>query len=396
MMGKDILLVEPDYYTRFPPLGLLKLASYHRTKGDNIKLIRGCRKINFEPSRIYITSLFTWAWRPVWKAVRYYKKRYPKAEVWLGGIYASLLKTHAEMSGADKVWQGIYPEAEDMMPAYDLIPEWKSTLLFASRGCPRRCGFCSVPILEGQLGIVKNNIRNLIYPGHTKVVFFDNNILATPRWREIFYELIELGIKVDFNQGLDARYINDEVAELLSKMRIDPLIRTAYDYNGVGAFVERAIKTLKEYGFRGRDIMVYILFNYMDSPEDFFKRVREVLDWGAVAYPMRYEPLNTLKKNSYISPKWTKEEVEMVQKARRVLGYGGAFPPYSALIEKFKRAKDFKEAFSLRDPISIHIEHSTKEVLEEVAIEHGMLRRKEYFGAWRRLMDWRKVIATGR
>jgi hypothetical protein len=31
-----------------------------------------------------------------------------------------------------------------------------------------------------------------------------------------------------------------------------------------------------------------------------------------------------------------------------VLGYGGAFPPYAALVEKLRRARDFGEAFSLR------------------------------------------------
>jgi len=377
-MNEYIHLVEPDYYTRFPPLGLLKLASYHRARGDKVSLMRGCRKIKSkqEPSRIYITSLFTWAWKPVWQAVRYYKQNYPKAEVWLGGIYASLLKSHAEGSGADVIWSGLFPEAEDMMPAYDLVPNWKSTLLFASRGCIRRCGFCSVPILEGQINRVKYSIRNLIYQGHTKVIFFDNNILTAPNWREIFHELIELGIRVDFNQGLDAREIDDDVASLLSRMRIDPLVRLAYDYSNVGYYVERAIKTLKEYGIRGRDIMVYTLFNYVDDPEDFFRRVRDILEWGAVAYPMRYEPLNTLKKNSYISPRWRREEVEMVQEARRVLGYGGAFPPYPALIKKFKLAKDFQEAFSLREPTPRRIiSSSMKKRIKEVAIEHGMLNR---------------------
>jgi len=37
-----VLLVEPSYYTRYPPLGLLKLASYHRNRGDSVELVRGC------------------------------------------------------------------------------------------------------------------------------------------------------------------------------------------------------------------------------------------------------------------------------------------------------------------------------------------------------------------
>ena len=93
--------------------------------------------------------------------------------------------------------------------------------------------------------------------------------------------------------------------------------------------------------------MVYTLFNFDDGPEDFFERVRNVLRWGAVCYPMRYQPCNTLKKNSYVSKKWTKERIELVASARRVIGYGGAFPPYAGLLNKLRKAKDFDDAFSL-------------------------------------------------
>jgi len=370
-MAGHVLLVEPRYYTRFPPLGLLKLASFHRKMGDGVRLVRGIRAVGIghEPSRIYVTSLYTWSWRPVWEAVRYYKARFPRAEVWLGGIYASLMREHAALSGADVVWEGIFPEAEDLMPAYDLVPDWRATILFASRGCIRRCPFCAVPRIEGPLGHIKYSVRGLIYPGHTKVIFFDNNILASPGWRNIFEELVELGLKVDFNQGLDARLMDDDVAELLSRMHIEPLIRLAYDTRGMRRPVGRAVNMLREHGIRGRRIMVYVLYNFRDDPEDFLERVRDVLEWGAVAYPMHYEPLDALEKNRYIAPGWTREELEMVQDARRVLGYGGAFPPYAALVEKIGRARDFGEAFSLRRSASAHIELPLRKALEEVAAE---------------------------
>jgi len=38
----------------------------------------------------------------------------------------------------------------------------------------------------------------------------------------------------------------------------------------------------------------------------------------------------------------------MVAQARRVIGYGGAFPPYEGLKKKFLGAKSFEEAFGLR------------------------------------------------
>ena len=62
----------------------------------------------------YVTSLFTWAWKPVHEAVKYYKRLYPKAEIWLGGPYATLLPKHAEQSGA-KIYCGLFEEAEDFL-----------------------------------------------------------------------------------------------------------------------------------------------------------------------------------------------------------------------------------------------------------------------------------------
>src|SRR5438046_9277486 len=64
---------------------------------------------------------------------------------------------------------------------------------------------------------------------------------------------------------------------------------------------------------------------------------------------MRVEPLTAVEKSRFVSPRWDREELEMVAKARRVIGYAGAFPPYEGLVDKFNRAKDFREAFELRD-----------------------------------------------
>jgi hypothetical protein len=303
-----------------------------------------------KPKLIYVTSLFTWAWKPVWEAVDFFKKLYPSVEVWLGGLYASLLPNHAKQSGADHVYEGLFKDAEDLMPDYGLVPGWDGSLVFSSRGCIRSCKFCSVPILEGKLNSVKYSIKNFIWPTHTRVIFFDNNILASPGWRSIFAELEDMKLRVDFNQGLDARLITDEVAERLSRLKRERLIRLAYDERKNRKSVQKAIECLRAHGIKGREILVYVLFNYKDNPEDFFQRVKDILEWGTVAYPMRFEPLDTLEKNKYVAPAWDAKRLDMVQRARRVIGYGGAFPPYDALIKKFEKARDFDEAFRLRPP----------------------------------------------
>jgi len=342
-----ILLVEPDYYTKYPSLGLLKLASYHKLTGDTVELVRGRASPAHRPDRIYVTSLFTYAWKPVHETVKHFKNLYPEVELVLGGIYASLMPDHASTSGADHVHIGLFPEAEELLPDYSLVPNWGGSIIFASRGCVNECGFCAVPRLEGKLNAVKYSIKPLIYPGHTKVILWDNNILGAPNWRHILDELRELGLKVDFNHGLDARLVTFEVAEKLSALKMN-VIRLAYDYYGIGPSVKRAIQHLADAGVRRRKIIVYTLFNYTDSPDDFFYRVRDLLDWAVVSYPMRFEPLDSLEKNKYVAPKWTKELLEMVADARRVLGFSGAFPPYEGLRQKFLKASNFEDAFQLR------------------------------------------------
>lgn len=347
-----ILLVEPPkgkkYYTPFPPLGLLKLAAYHKNKRDSVKLVQGFDDDGFDPQIIYITSLFTYAYEAVHDVIRYYSRRYKRARILVGGIYASLCPEHLKKTFKDRIeiHHGIIKKVEDILPDYSLVPSWNASILFSSRGCIRKCPFCSVPQIEPEFK-AKKSIKHLIYPGHKKVILWDNNILASPYRKKIFEEIEELKLEVDFNQGLDARLLNEEVAIGLKRLKTR-LIRLAYDSNESKRPLEEAISLLKDVGIRGRKILVYCLHNHLDTPEDFLNRIKDILCWGVVAYPMRYEPLKPRPKNTYISPNWSPKQLEMIADARRVIGYGGAFPPYEGLKKKILDAKIFEKAFELR------------------------------------------------
>jgi hypothetical protein len=341
------MLVEPDYYARYPPLGLLKLATYHRLEGDTVWLVRGCRDDLPRPDLIYVTSLFTYAWRPVHEAVGFYRRLFPGVRICLGGIYATLLPEHAALSGADEVHRGLRNEVESLIPSWDLVPEWDGSILFASRGCIRKCGFCSVPKLEGPPDALKTQISGLVYPGHHRIILWDNNILGNSNWEPIFDELATLGLEVDFNQGLDARLVTDRMAEKLALLKTHS-IRMAYDYSGIGPFVARAVERLHAAGIPTRKVVVYTLYNYIDTPNDFHRRISELGALSVTSYPMRFEPLTSLQKNAWLSPNWTRGQLQQVAAARRVMGFSGAFPPYQALVDKFSKARDFDKAFSMR------------------------------------------------
>jgi len=359
---RNVLLVWPNYYSQYPPLGLLKLAAYHREKGDKVCLVRPPYPSAWTPDLILVTSLFTYSWKAIRDAVTFYQNLYPSAPVFLGGIYASLMKDHAEANipGITYVHTGLVEEAEDFLPAYDLLenwmPDWKGSIVFTSRGCVRRCPFCAVPRLEPTF-TERASVKPFIYPGHNRIVLWDNNFLASEHAGDILEELATLKIKgnfdrgprfaVDFNQGLDARLLNRDYAKAIARLRI-PTIRLAYDQTVYRESVRQAIEYLNEAGISPRKIVVYVMYNYNDTPADFLKRVQSLLEWGVAVYPMRYQPLDATEKDQYIGKHWTPELLEMVAKARRVLGTHGAWPPYDALKGKFLQAKSLSEALALR------------------------------------------------
>lgn len=355
-----VLLVEPTYYSSFPPLGLLKLASYHRSRGNQVKLVRGIKDdLSFDPDLIEITSLFTYAWKPVHEVIEFYHQKYHGSRMRVGGIYASLMPQRIKSFFPFlDIHTGVFKEADSYIPAYDILSDveqwgkWDSTILFTSRGCIRNCPFCAVPRLEGKIYSVIDDLKRYIYPTHRRIILWDNNFFASPNWRKIIQALKDTGLSVDFNQGIDSRLIDDEKARMIADLTT-PIIRTAFDNVNEKGSIINAVESLSKSGIRKRKIFIYTLYNFYeekygsDTPATFFERIKMVAALGCVSYPMRYEPLMALEKNRFVSPLWADSQLKMIGKARRILGYGGSFPPYEGLQKKFEKACNFEEGFSV-------------------------------------------------
>jgi hypothetical protein len=362
-----VLLVEPDYYSRYPPLGLLKIGKMEERGWNDVRLVRGTQDTEgFEPQKVMVTSLFTFAWEPVHNAIAHYHEVFPDAEIVVGGIYATLMPEHIKNAFPYvRIHSGLIPEAEGVLPAYHLLrqvdkwKDWKKSIVFTTRGCIRKCPFCVVPKIEGKMREPKFSILPLIHPSHNEVVIWDNNFLASPYAKDILVELRDGGYRADFNQGLDARLMTEEFAGLLADIK-SPSIHMAYDWTWEGPDVHRAINLLTSAGYRGRDMIFYVLHNFYDfkynkgdTPADFFHRIRDLAEWGASSYPMRFIPLDSLTRNGFVSPLWTAEELEMIADARRVMGHMGTFVPYGAFVNKILSASNFEEAMKLRERIRV-------------------------------------------
>ena len=97
----NILLVEPNYRSKFPPLGLMKIATYHKGIGDQVTFVRGIdqklRNLNWH--RIYVSSLFTWELPRTVKTVKYYASAVNALkDIYVGGIGATLLPDYVRQN----------------------------------------------------------------------------------------------------------------------------------------------------------------------------------------------------------------------------------------------------------------------------------------------------------
>lgn len=222
-MTNGVLLVDID--STIPNLALMKISTYYKNKGVdvgfNIK----------DPAQIYASIVF----KKNKHLADGLKFLYPDAKIDIGGSGYNLDKK--------------LPEEIDLLaPDYSLYPNMDYDLGFTTRGCSRNCYFCIVCKKEGDFKI-RQHPRLFHDPKHKKIVLMDNNILLSKKW---FFEvtdwILENNLKVDFNQGLDIRLMDDDIAGRLAKLKPINTWRFAFDNLNYEREVIAGIKCLKSAG----------------------------------------------------------------------------------------------------------------------------------------------------
>ena len=330
---KNILLVEPGYPNKYPPLGLMKIAAYHGPHGrnDNICFVKGeiPEVLTQAWDRVYVTTLFSFEWKRTSAAIDFALRavRGQAERVFVGGIAATLmfdefvheprwagirfikglldrptalsLQLSAEDGdfGADDV---IGTPIEELVPDYGILdqtsyiyPVRNAYFGYASRGCVRKCSFCGVPQLEGaqrEMPPITSLVAGIDEQFGPKrdLILMDNNVAASSRYKEVIAEIRDLGFqsgalferpgslpvkrRVDFNQGVDARILSKTPMYLkeMAKICIDPL-RIAFDHVGMRRAYERSVQMAAEYGLKS--LSNYMLYNFMDTPRDLYQRM---------------------------------------------------------------------------------------------------------------------------
>ena len=338
MLSREILLIEPGYPNKYPPLGLMKLAAYHGSfgQGDHVTFIKGEDQevLSQAWDRVYVTTLFTFEWKRTASAIDFAIRAAgdQPERVFVGGIAVSLMHdaflNEPRWAGVRFI-KGLLDAApavslalsvddydfgaddltgvpiEELVPDYGILehidyayPVHDAYFGYASRGCVRSCSFCGVPKLEGaqrEMPPLSNLVEGVRkrYGDKKDLVLMDNNITASARYKEVIAEIRDLGFtpgaklsrdgkppvkrRVDFNQGVDARILAQSSMFIreMATICISPL-RIAFDHIGVRKVYEKSIRMAADNQITS--LSNYMLYNFMDNPNDLYQRMRLNID----------------------------------------------------------------------------------------------------------------------
>lgn len=324
----NVLLVEPNYPVSYPNLALLKISSKHKSVGDNTKYIQGnlqspihLFEAPYIPDIVYISSIFTYESKKTISCINFYQENYKNSEIKVGGIFPTLMPDYIQKHTGINPYIGYSKELDRTYPDYDLIKimieyspkigKWKDfSMLFSSRGCPRKCPFCGVKILEPEPEIIEN-WQTLLNPDKKRVMFFDNNLTSTPEhFDQVISFLIRKKLRTVFQGGFDVRIITDEQIKSLSKVKWhENGLRLAFDNMSEEGYIQRTVKKLLKLGVPKYAIMVFVLFNFQDTFEEAMYRATEIKKLGIRPYPQPFKKLDALDKKIIPSNGWTEELV---------------------------------------------------------------------------------------
>lgn len=243
--------------TGFPNLALMKISAWHKAHGDEVEWWLPV----FQYDRVYSSKIFTFSEEDPFL---------PPDTIKGGTGYG--------------MYEDMPPDVDAMFPDYSIYPECDYAIGYITRGCIRKCPWCVVPRKEGGIRPY-STWQQIKRPDSRDIVLMDNNILACDHGIKQLESMIGQNVRIDANQGLDARLIDDKVAKILAKIKWIRSIRMSCDTDAMLPVVLDAIDRLGKEGVKPYRIFVYLLVKDIGSAE---RRAVALRDAGADVFAQPY------------------------------------------------------------------------------------------------------------
>ena len=218
----------------FPNYALMKISAWHKAQGDAVE----------------------W-WNPLYRYDRVYSSKvfdFTPVDPYLPGDALRGGTGYRDIP-IDKT---LPPEIDDMFPDYSIYPECDYAIGDLTRGCPNNCRWCVVPQKEGKIRAYRG-WKEIVRQDTDKLVLMDNNILACEYGINQLESLTGSRYRIDLNQGMDARLVTEQAADILSRLSWIRFIRFSCDQREQIAPVRRAVELLMGRGVRPYRIFIYLL-----------------------------------------------------------------------------------------------------------------------------------------
>lgn len=264
-------LIDVDGHN-FPNLALMKISAFHKSVGDQVEWYNPL--ISGHCDKVYMSKVFTFT--------EDYEYFIDADEIERGG------------TGYKLYGKNLPEEVDKCFPDYSLYPQYDFAIGFLTRGCIRKCPWCVVPKKEGELKPYCN-WQSIRRTDTNKIVFMDNNVLASEYGIEQISSMIGQDVRIDFNQGLDARLITDDIAEMLSQVKWIRYIRLACDTSAMIPIVTEAVQKLGKNGVKPYRIFVYTL---IQDVEEAHERIKALYKLGVEPFAQPYRDFET----NYVNP----------------------------------------------------------------------------------------------
>jgi len=411
----SVILLEPKTKSIAYNIALMKWARYYEEREEEYLYIRGMfdRKyfnnhIGFTPDKIYMSCIFSFYSKLYEKTIDHYHGLFPNAEMIIGGVFPSLNpdwfkkdKWSAGIFGEDwlHIHQGRHSDIEHLVPKYNckkidheyifgtdrqkeqVKRKAKVVPLYTSRGCVNKCGYCAVPKLEGNqvnfstirphLEVIKKEM-----PDTKNIVLYDNNFTEQTNIKQIVKDINDFDYGVDIH-GLHVEAFTPEFAKEMAKLKIvsqsgveatSGVLRFSFDKMKYEPSVWKAMDILTKSEIKA-EFFCYMLYNWIDSPEDFFKRlivahnIAHTYKKIVFLFPQRYEPFMALEKGNHIGGKW---DADILKGLRNMINWTHGFIGCSRHFSAFRwfgyDVDEFKERCLMYSDNKIRIEKKTEPI----------------------------------
>lgn len=244
---------------------MMQVSQYHKQRGDEVEIYSPIFHDTYD--KIYAFSIF-----------KFTDKSMVRKDMICGG------------TGFD-IYSKLPIEIENCDYDYSIFPNCKTSYIWFSRGCIRKCSYCIVWKKEGYIYPVEPKNLN---PNGEYITVVDNNFFANSKWREAIKWLLDKKQKVNFSSGIDIRLFNEEQGKVLQKLKFYKQLYIAWDnpHDDIPSKIKELVEFIKP-----SKIMCYVLMGYNTTEEQDIYRIETLRKLRIDPFVMPYNKFNPYQKD---------------------------------------------------------------------------------------------------